>query len=210
MKKYDDGDINIEDQVPPSSPVLIKVAAEIPASEIINDENQQLIDRLFRVTYGRQGDTTHRTVVGLAAPQIGVSKRVVVVGTDTVGAGEQPTMKELINPVIIFSSDETEEGREGCFSTGKVCGIVTRAKYIKVRAYDRNGNEIIYETEGFPARIAQHEIDHLDGIRFADKITDPNKLHWVEEAEFGEYRNKWQNWPTKCPLEMWQSVKYGK
>ena len=209
MKKTNDDEINIEDQVPPSSPVLRMVAAEIPVDEITNDESQQLIDRLFRVAYGRQGDTTHRTVVGLAAPQIGVSKRVVVVGTDTVGAGEQPKMKELLNPVIIFKSDETEEGREGCFSTGKVCGIVTRAKHVKVRAYDRNGNEFIYEAEGFPARIVQHEIDHLDGIRFADKITDPNKLHWVEEAEFGEYREKWQKWPVKCSLERWQSIKTG-
>jgi peptide deformylase len=199
----------IERQVPPNSEVLNLVAEEIPVAKIQSTEVQSLIDKLFRVAYGRQGDAQFPTLVGLAAPQIGVSKRVVIIGMNAVSGGEQPELKEFINPVILESSTETEEGREGCFSTSRVCGIVKRAKKVKVQAYDRSGQLFEHEFEGFPARVAQHEIDHLDGIRFPDRITDDTKLHWVEEGEFGDYRKNWQNWPANCPRERWEAIKSG-
>lgn len=199
-----------EQRVPPNSRVLNLVAKEIPVADIKSPKVQSLIDRLFEVAYGRQGDAQFPTLVGLAAPQIGVSKRVVIIGINAAGDGEQPELREFINPEIIDISDDTEEGREGCFSTSRVCGIVTRAKRVKVSAYDRNSNKFEYEFEGFPARVAQHEIDHLNGIRFPDKITDDTKLHWVEEKEFGEYRKNWQNWPVNCPRERWEAIKSGK
>ena len=117
--------------------------------------------------------------------------------------------EEYINPVIVEISNEKEEGREGCFSTSRVCGIVERAKKVKIRAYDRSGKIVEYDLEGLPARVAQHEIDHLDGIRFPDRIPDDSKLHWVEEEEFGEYRKQWQNWPVNCPREKWGAIKSG-
>ncbi|MGH9856743.1 MAG: peptide deformylase, partial [Acidobacteriota bacterium] len=122
---------------------------------------------------------------------------------NVVGGGEQPDLKEFINPEIIESSDELEEGREGCFSTSRVCGIVERAKKVRVRAYNRQGELFEHEFEGFPARVAQHEIDHLDGIRFPDRITDDRNLHWVEENEFGDYRENWRNWAVNCSREKW-------
>ena len=155
----------IEQQVPPDSEVLNLIAEEIPAKEITKPEIQELIDKLFRVANGRQGDAKYPTLVGLAAPQIGVSKRVVIIGMNAVGGGEQPELQEFINPEIIQTSEELEEGREGCFSTSRVCGVVKRAKKVKVRAYNRQGELFEHEFEGFPARVAQHEIDHLNGIR---------------------------------------------
>ncbi|NCU30793.1 peptide deformylase [Candidatus Saccharibacteria bacterium] len=200
----------IEQQVPPESEVLSLVAEEIPVEDILGKEIQDLIDKLFRVAHGRQGDSKYPTLVGLASPQIGVSKRVVIIGMNAVGGGEQPELKEFINPEIVELSDELEEGREGCFSTGRVCGIVMRANKVKVRAYNRQGVLFEHEFEGFPARVAQHEIDHLNGIRFPDRITDDKYLHWVEESEFGDYRINWRNWPVNCPRAKWESIKLGK
>jgi peptide deformylase len=199
----------IEEQVPPDSEVLNLVAQEVPREQIASPEVQALIDKMYRVAYGRQGDAKFPTLVGLSAPQIGISKRVAIIGINAAGGGEQPELREFINPIIIGASDEKENGREGCFSTSRVCGIVERAKRVKIRAYDRSGRVIEYEFEGFPARVAQHEMDHLDGIRFPDRISDDSKLHWVDEEEFGEYRKKWQNWPVNCPRRKWESIKSG-
>ena len=163
---------SIDNQVSPDSEVLNLVAEPINPAGITNPEIQELIDGMFRVAYGRQGDAKYPTLVGLAAPQIGVSKRIVIIGMNAVGDGEQPELQEFINPVITKKSDKTEEGREGCFSTSRVCGIVERAKQVTVRAFNRNGDEIIHVFEGFSARVAQHEIDHLNGIRFPERITD--------------------------------------
>jgi peptide deformylase len=196
-------------RVPPESEVLNLIAEEIPVHEILDEEVQALVDTLFRVAYGRQGDAKYPTLVGLAAPQIGVSKRVVIIGMNPVGGSEQPELKEFINPQIIEASDELEEGREACFSTSRVCGIVERAKKVRVRAYNRQGELFEHEFEGFPARVAQHEIDHLDGIRFPDRVANDRDLHWVEENEFGEYRENWRTWPVHCPRERWEAVKLG-
>jgi peptide deformylase len=199
----------IELRVPPDSEVLNLVATEIPLDEITSPQNQALIDTMFRVAHGRQGDAKHPTLVGLSAPQIGVLKRVAIIGLHDVGGGEQPELKEFINPEIVAISEETAEGREGCFSTGRVCGIVERAFRVTVVAYDRNGERFEHTFEGFPARVAQHEIDHLNGIRFPDRITNDDHLHWVEEADYGSYRQNWRTWPVQCLRETWEAIKSG-
>jgi peptide deformylase len=199
----------IEQRVPPSSGVLNIVAAAVPVDQIDGNETQRLIYAMLRIARGRQGGAKYPTLVGLAAPQIGISKRVVIIGMNAAGDGEQPELKEFINPEIIKLSDALEEGREGCFSTGRVCGIVERHQKVTVRAYDRSGQQFAHEFEGFPARVAQHEIDHLNGIRFPDRITDDSKLHWVEADQFGEYRQGWLSWPVACSREKWESIKSG-
>lgn len=208
MRKLD-SDAAIEQQVPPDSPVLSISAKEIPPKEITSKATQGLIDKLFRVAHGRQGDANYPTLVGLAAPQIGISKRVVIIGVNATGGGEQPELEVFINPKIVMFSDEQEYGREGCFSTDRVCGIVGRSKMVKLRAYDRHGKVVERELEGFPARVAQHEVDHLNGIRFLDRITNDKHLHWVEAQEFGEYRKQWRTWSNICPREKWESIKSG-
>ncbi len=200
----------IDCQILPSCELLNQVAEPINPKDITTPEVQQLIDRMYRVAYGRQGDAKYPTLVGLAAPQIGISKRIVIIGINAVGGGEQPELREYINPEIIQQSSETEEGREGCFSTSRVCGIVERAKKVTVGAFDRNGNPVTQTFEGFPARVAQHEVDHLNGVRFPDRIIESSKLHWVEEEEFGEYRVHWKDWTVLCPREKWEAIKAGK
>lgn len=199
----------IESRVPPSSEILNLIAKEVPVEEIRSIEIQSLIDKMLRIARGRQGDSRYPTMVGLAAPQIGVSKRVVLIGMNAIGAGEQPELKAFINPKLVYTSDETEEDREGCFSTSRVCGVVERAKMVIISAYDKDGDEFQTELVGFPARVAQHEIDHLNGIRFPDRITDDSKLHWVEESEFGNYRSDWASWTILCSREKWKQIKAG-
>jgi peptide deformylase len=196
-------------RVPPHSEILNQVAEEVDPSEITSPEVQDVIDTLFRVAYGRQGGATYATLVGLSAPQIGISKRIALIGMNIVQGGDQPELKAFINPVIPEQSDETEEGREGCFSTGNVWGIVRRPKWVTIQAYDQHGQLFVHRFEGFPARVALHELGHLDGLRFPDLIEDDSKLHWVEEHEVGEYRKHWHEWPALCPRGLWEAIKSG-
>jgi len=132
-------------------PVLREKAR--PVSKITSNL-LRLIDNMAETMYFAPG-------VGLAAPQIGVGKRVIVVD---VGEG----LVELINPEIIAAEGE-ETGIEGCLSIPGVQGEVPRAARVVVRGLDRHGREQEYDARGLFARALQHEIDHLDGILFIDK-----------------------------------------
>jgi peptide deformylase len=101
--------------------------------------------------------------VGLAAPQVGETKRVIVV------QAEKPLV--FFNPKIIKKTRKTEVAEEGCLSFPGLWLKVKRAKGVVVEALNQNGEKIKIEVEGFPARIFQHEIDHLDGILFIDRIS---------------------------------------
>lgn len=104
--------------------------------------------------------------VGLAAPQVGVLRRVVVVDVCD-GSG----LFELVNPVIVEQSG-TQDDIEGCLSITNLNGTVRRPLDITVKAFDRNGQEKTYHAHGYLARAMCHEIDHLDGILFTDRATD--------------------------------------
>ncbi|AGL02244.1 peptide deformylase [Desulfoscipio gibsoniae] len=122
---------------------------------------EKLLDNMRDTMYANQG-------VGLAAPQIGVSKRVIVVD---VGDG----LVELINPVIAEAKG-TQIDNEGCLSIPGMVGEVMRAEHVNVKGLDRTGNETEIEASGFFARALQHEIDHLDGILFIDKAKNLKKI----------------------------------
>ncbi|PMC38389.1 peptide deformylase [Bacillus sp. UMB0899] len=102
--------------------------------------------------------------VGLAAPQIGLSKQIAIVDID-----DHHGTIELINPVILEQRGK-QTGPEGCLSFPGLYGDVSRSDYIKVRTYNRKGKMRIIEAEGFLARAIQHEIDHLEGILFTSKV----------------------------------------
>jgi len=106
--------------------------------------------------------------VGLAAPQIGVLRRAVIVLETNVPDGEEEYMIELINPTIVETAGE-QTGAEGCLSIPNEFGIVQRPDYVKVRAQDRHGEWFEVEGRGLTARAFCHEIDHLDGVLFIDK-----------------------------------------
>lgn len=114
----------------------------------------KLLDNMRDTMYDARG-------VGLAAPQIGVLKRVIVVDT---GEG----LIELINPEIVEARGE-EVDTEGCLSLPDILGDVPRATRVRVKGLNRHGKELEYKASGFQARALQHEIDHLDGILFIDR-----------------------------------------
>lgn len=106
--------------------------------------------------------------VGLAAPQVGILRRAVLVIETNVPEGDEEYIIELINPEIIETSGE-QTGAEGCLSVPGEYGIVTRPMNVKVRAQDRYGEWFVVEGTGLTARCFCHEIDHLDGIVFTSK-----------------------------------------
>lgn len=112
---------------------------------------------------------------GLAAPQIGVSKRVVIFGFDVnprYPHAEPVPKTVLINPRIEVLADALEDGWEGCLSVPGMRGLVPRPRRIRYRGYDPAGRPIDREAEGFHARVVQHECDHLDGILYPMRIRD--------------------------------------
>jgi len=128
----------------------------------------------------------------------------------SVNVSEVPDLQVYINPRIVQHSTQKEVGREGCFSTGNVCGIVERYSGIIIEAYSRNGEPIREDWSGFIARIFQHEIDHLDGIRFPERVTDDRRLHWVKPELFGEYRTHWAEWAERRPRSKWERIRAGR
>lgn len=150
-------------------PLLRKKSREV--SEL-NDRTRELIDDLTETMRDAAG-------VGLAAPQVGVLRRVVVVEVED-------KLFELVNPVIVESTGEQNEV-EACLSCPGKQGVVKRPAHVRVEALDRNGNKVSYEGEGLLARAFCHEIDHLDGILFIDKaesVEEPGDDDEYEDDEF--------------------------
>lgn len=133
--------------------------------ETIDSRILTLLDDMADTMYKADG-------VGLAAPQIGILKRIVVID---VGNG----LFEMINPVILEQSGE-QDGIEGCLSIPGTSGDVIRPMYVKARYTDRNGETVIIETEELFARAICHELDHLDGILYKDKA---HKMYTPDELE---------------------------
>jgi peptide deformylase len=150
--------------------------------EILTSENPRLRIKAHRVP--RVDDSVRRLMddmvdtmlaapgVGLAATQVGVSLRVIVMKIDN-------QLFTLANPEIVRSSGE-QTGYEGCLSVPGLIGEVTRAEKVTARALNRAGKEVRIRGEGLLARAIQHEIDHLDGVLFVDRLTSLDTLHEVE------------------------------
>ena len=132
---------------------------------------QRLIDDMFETLYDAEG-------IGLAAPQVGILKRIVVIDT----TGEDPIL--LINPRLMETSGE-QEGYEGCLSVPGMSGKVTRPNYVKVLAYDENLNAFELEGTELLARAICHELDHLDGHLYVEKVEGPlvNNADLADEEE---------------------------
>lgn len=131
---------------------------------------EELIEDMLDTMYEAQG-------VGLAAPQVGILKQIVVI--DVSEEGDDPLV--LINPEIVELSGE-QTGPEGCLSVPGKQGVVTRANYAKVKALDENMEEYYIEGEGLLARALQHEIDHLSGQLYVSKV-EGNLVNVTQEPE---------------------------
>ena len=120
---------------------------------------------------------------GLAAPQIGVSKRVVIFGVESnprYPDAEEVPFTVLVNPKIEFLTSEVEEGWEGCLSVPGLRGVVPRFTKLRYTGFDENGKPIDRIAEGFHARVVQHECDHLDGVLYPQRMTDMARFGFTE------------------------------
>jgi len=135
----------------------------------------RLLDDLAETMYAAPG-------AGLAAPQIGVPLRVCVV------KGDENQHYGLVNPVIV-KAEGSQIGYEGCLSIPGWVGEVERYETVVVKGLNRRGREVRIKANGFTARAFQHEIDHLDGILFTDRLTSLSTLRRVEELEAEEERS---------------------
>jgi len=140
------------------APVLKKKAAAV---SVFDEELQKLIDDMVETMYAAPG-------VGLAAPQVGVSRRLAVI--DISSRDDQHPLIVLINPCVLRTAGEVEF-EEGCLSIPEYTAKVKRSESLVVRAHDRNGDEVEIEADGLLAIALQHEIDHLDGFLLIDRIS---------------------------------------
>lgn len=151
-------------------PVLRRVASPVDPDKIGSPEVQGLIRDLLDTVEEYEG-------AGLAAPQVHASVRIVVLTLDP-DAG----MEVWINPVVTPTSRDQLESYEGCLSVPGLRGLVRRAAEVHVEALDPTGAPISIDLEGFPAIVAQHECDHLDGMLYVDRV-EPRTLAFAEEHQ---------------------------
>lgn len=164
-------------------PVLRRVADPVPPDRIGSDEIQTLIDDMFETMGEYSG-------AGLAAPQVHRSVQVLIVGEITDPDPEAEADDEvlsprdvLINPSITFLTEEEIVSYEGCLSIPDFRGRVSRIRRIRLQGFGRDGKAVDREVEGFPAVVYQHEVDHLNGIMFLDRMKDLSTLSYLREYE---------------------------
>lgn len=153
-------------------PVLRKRARPLDPAEIGTPRIQQLIDDLFETMHDSRG-------IGLAGPQVHESVRLFVAGVDDPDGGMPPVV--VINPEVTPVGSKVDEDWEGCLSIPDVRGRVPRADRIRLHALDRRGRRIALTADGYPARVIQHETDHLDGVLFFDRMTSFESLTFLDE-----------------------------
>lgn len=169
-------------------PVLRAKALPVTPSQIRSAGVQRLIDDMFETMREYSG-------IGLAAPQVHQNVRLFVAGVRALSEGERvETMNDdggmpfvvVINPEVTPIGDTVEEGWEGCLSIPDIRGLVPRPKDVRVQAYDRRGEKVTFTASGLPARVIQHETDHLDGVLFPDRMKSLLSLSFMDE-----YRRYW-------------------
>ncbi|GFH59390.1 peptide deformylase [Chaetoceros tenuissimus] len=148
-------------------PSLREVNAEITEEELKSGEIKKIAKEMFLVMYATQG-------VGLAAPQVGINKRLMVYNP----TGDKTKWLDeviMVNPKIVEFSDAKDVEQEGCLSFPGMGGDVERSKWIKVEAQKLNGKKMKKKFKGWEARIFQHEYDHLEGVVYIDRLSDEGK-----------------------------------
>lgn len=168
--------MSVKETIQAGNPVIH--AQSLDVKNISDEEMIQVIQDLI--------DTMRATgLVGMAAPQVGINKRIFVteVRNTEFREGDSDELRVFINPVVLQYSENMIEDYEGCGSvaSAQFFGPVLRSEEIVVRAQDQNGESFDLTAKGLLARVIQHEIDHLDGVLFHEKITDAKKIMSKEE-----------------------------
>ena len=167
-------------------PILEKQCNEVNIKNINEDIIDIIEDLKSTLEFG--------TGLGIAAPQIGVDKRIIVVGAKKENIkyndAEEIPITAMINPTWKKLSEETDIQYEGCMSVPSIRGKVERYKNIELTYYNENGEKLVKELRGFFARLVQHECDHLDGIVFLEKVKGSKDFATKENIEKYNLRNE--------------------
>ena len=148
-------------------------------------------DSLKRTIYDMSETMIDYNGIGLAAPQVHLSKRIIIFRNPDIEEKEKIQITPLVNPVFKPLGDETEDDWEGCLSIPGMQGLVRRYKKISYYGFDIDGNKIENIAEGLHARVIQHEIDHLDGILYTSRLSD-DKAFGVEKEIVEFWKNEQQ------------------
>jgi peptide deformylase len=163
-------------------PVLRMPADPVDPETLASDAFQQLVDDMAETLREYDG-------IGLAAPQVHLPRRLCLIGVvEEAGEGEPQRLRILvaINPVVTPLTQEAIVGVEGCLSMTDLRGLVPRRAAVRLDALDRDGEPYSLDLEGYPAVVAQHETDHLDGVLFVDRMPDMKTLAFGREfARYG-------------------------
>ena len=153
-------------------PVLLKKSNEI---------KEFSTDSLKRIVYDMSETMIDYSGIGLAAPQVHLSMRVIVFRNPDIDDQDKIKVTPLINPVFSPIGEEKENDWEGCLSIPGMQGLVTRYKKISYHGFDLDGNKIENHAEGLHARVVQHEIDHLNGVLYTDRLADKKAFGFEKE-----------------------------
>jgi peptide deformylase len=168
--------------ITPENPTLLQKGETVTMEQL--RELQPLIDDMIETMHDANG-------AGLAAPQIGRSLRLAVVETlpkvddDGIEIEDSRELHVIVNPEIVWTSRKLDTGIEGCLSIPGYVGEVERPYAIRVKTMDRHGKKRRLKLNGWTARIFQHEIDHLDGILYTDRLTAPEN-YWLEDVYYAD------------------------
>lgn len=198
MVKFSTSSNNKLSVLKPTDPKLRKISRSVVRKEIRTKDFQDTIEELLDFVYasnnkGKNRDRKIPSTVGLSANQVGILKQISIVDL-AIGKKRYSDIHVLINPQITKHSKVITEKSEGCVNLPEIWGVVPRFKWITVKALDRSGNEITIRAQGWAARLLQHEIDHLHGKLFIDKLPDPAKAHFVKHDGMIEYKKNWKTW----------------
>ena len=138
-------------------------------------------DSLKKTIYDMSETMIDYNGIGLAAPQVHLSKRIIIFRNPDIEEKEKIQITPLVNPVFKPLGDETEDDWEGCLSIPGMQGLVRRYKKISYYGFDIDGNKIENIAEGLHARVIQHEIDHLDGILYTSRLSDDKAFGFEKE-----------------------------
>jgi peptide deformylase len=185
-------------------PRLRQVCAEVSRTQLRSREQQQEIEALLDFVYGvvnkdtpgKKRDRTRPNTVGLSASQVGIMKQICIADL-AIGRKGYTDVHVLVNPRIVAHSKAESERPEGCVNFPSTWGLPRRWRSVEVATWDRSGNEVVYRLVGWPAILLQHEIDHLNGRLFIDRLPDPVRAHFVKPDEYPLYR--------KMKAEQWRA-----
>ena len=182
----------------PTDEKLRTVCRDVSPKELRLAKTQQTIDMLLDFVYARNNKGKHHnknkpTIIGLSANQVGVMNRICIVGL-AVRKNKYSDVHVMINPHILWKSKTKILRKEGCVNLPNVWGYVERGQRVDVSYLDRWGDSYTMRAVGWAATLIQHEVDHLDGNLFVDRLADPTKALLVKDSDLVAYKKDPKNW----------------